>query len=225
MGEYYDWVNVDKKQYLVPMEFGHGSKITESCWYHAEVLGALYSLLSSDWKGDHIAFIGDEAKVPLAPKNETLRRLQKQCMDDSQNRGIDGYILDEYICVSGLFRAAEVEVREEIGNILDEPDYFHNWYGIDPANPYDGLFERELVFFRYVINHDRKEYYDTEHTCWRRTSNKMDPLPLLLAYGRMTGNEEKPGLWLGDRLEVTNNIPGNDYRDITDSHIWDDEWD
>lgn len=30
MGEYYNWVNVDKKEYISPCDFGFGNKRTES---------------------------------------------------------------------------------------------------------------------------------------------------------------------------------------------------
>lgn len=30
MGEYYNWVNVDKKEYISPSDFGYGSKFHES---------------------------------------------------------------------------------------------------------------------------------------------------------------------------------------------------
>ncbi|MCR5566496.1 MAG: hypothetical protein K6F61_06560 [Clostridiales bacterium] len=217
MGEYYDWVNVDKKQYLIPMEFGHGSKLYESCWYHADVLGALYSLLSSEWKGDHIMFLGDECgSIRADIQNETLRRFRAQCTGD----GKLWYWPDEYRCMSGLFKAAEKEVREEIRIILEEPENFDNIYRIDPANPYKGLFEREPVWFRYVVNHARKEYYDTERTRWTDGGHKMDPLPLLLAYGRMTLQEEECGRWLGAVITVTDQMPGDGYTDLSESNCW-----
>lgn len=223
MGEYYDWVNVDKKQYLIPMEFGHGCKIYESCWYQADVLGALYSLLSNEWKGDHIVYLGEDAKVPKAAGNETLRRIRQQCLEDNQDRGVYDYYIEEYKCLSGLFKAAEEEVRKEIGIILRDPiHYSPNQYGIDLSDPYKGLFNRELAFFRYVINRDRKEYYDTKRTRWQVSGNRVDPLPLLMAYGRMTGQEENPGLWLGDFIDVSDTQPGEEYTDISDSCVWED---
>ena len=219
MGEYYDWVNVDKDQYLVPMEFRHGSKRFESCTRHAEVLGALYSLLSREWKGDHIIFLGDEAEIPENPQNETLRILRQKVLAVPEG-GMDGYTLDRCTCVSGLFKAAETEVREEIGLIIEGG--CHNWYGINIENPYKGLFERDWRFFRYVVNHDKKEYYDTDNVYWKDTDMLMDPLPLLLIYGRMTENEKRAGRWLGDRIAATDQMPGDEYTDISASRCWED---
>lgn len=69
MGEYYDWVNVDKKQYLCPCDFNLGSKYMESAWWDYNILGALYSLLSKEWKGDRVLFLGDYFTVT---ENEKL---------------------------------------------------------------------------------------------------------------------------------------------------------
>lgn len=56
MGEYYSWINVDKKEYICPSDFDLGSKLYESLLVWNHCLGALYNLLSSDWKGDFIIF-------------------------------------------------------------------------------------------------------------------------------------------------------------------------
>lgn len=34
MGEYYDWVNVDRKEYICPSDFGMGNKLLESSNRH-----------------------------------------------------------------------------------------------------------------------------------------------------------------------------------------------
>lgn len=56
MGEYYRWVNVDKKEYLCPSDFDYGSKLHESMHKRNAVLCALRELLSSDWKNDRVFF-------------------------------------------------------------------------------------------------------------------------------------------------------------------------
>ncbi len=133
---------------------------------------------------------------------------------------IYSFYLDYYTNVSGLFKEAEEEVREEIGIILEDTG-IHNWYGIDPAHPYRGLFQREGQFFRYVINENRKEYYDTEYTCLLESGSKLDPLPFLLSYGENASYDKYAGIWLGDIISVSNKQPCYAYKDITDSHIWD----
>lgn len=221
MGEYYDWVNVDKRQYLKPGDFGHGSKRFESWWYRDAILGAVHSLLATEWKGDHIVFIGDYADRAEYVENETINRIRKQMHDIHYEYDIYSFYLDHYINVSGWFKDAEAEVREEIGNILEDSS-IHNWYGIDPARPYRGLFQREGQFFRYVINESRREYYDTEYTTVQDGKYKIDPLPFLLSCGEKASYDKYAGIWLGDIISVSNREPYW-YRDITDSNIWEPE--
>ena len=64
MGEYFDWVNVNKREYICPGDFDYGNKFHESRHKNNPVLCALYELLSGRWKGDPVVFLGDEAKIP-----------------------------------------------------------------------------------------------------------------------------------------------------------------
>ena len=74
MGEYYDWVNVDRKEYISPVDFDYGSKRYESMWERGNsFLCALRELLSKEWAGDHVLFLGDESPIPADTENETLR--------------------------------------------------------------------------------------------------------------------------------------------------------
>ncbi len=75
MGEYYDWVNVDKKEYICPSDFNLGNKLYETAFAGNHLLGALYSLLSSEWKGDSIIFLGDETNITEKETNPVLRSL------------------------------------------------------------------------------------------------------------------------------------------------------
>ena len=49
MGEYYDWVNVDRKEYISPNDFDFGNKRTESLVRRNVFLCALRDLLSKEW--------------------------------------------------------------------------------------------------------------------------------------------------------------------------------
>ncbi len=75
MGEYYDWVNVGKKEYICPSDFNLGNKLYETAFAGNHLLGALYSLLSSEWKGDSIIFLGDETNITEKETNPVLRSL------------------------------------------------------------------------------------------------------------------------------------------------------
>ena len=80
MGEYYEWVNIDKKEYISPYDFDLGNKLYESDYAGNPLLGALYNLLSSDWKGDTIIFLGDQTPVEETDDNPVLQRLYKESM-------------------------------------------------------------------------------------------------------------------------------------------------
>mgnify|MGYP001772577394 FL=1 len=47
MGQYYCWVNVDKKEYLCPADFDLGNKLHESMSADNALLRALLELLSA----------------------------------------------------------------------------------------------------------------------------------------------------------------------------------
>ena len=53
MGEYYDWVNVDRKEYINPNDFDFGNKKHESMGRGNVFLCALRELLSKEWEGVH----------------------------------------------------------------------------------------------------------------------------------------------------------------------------
>ncbi len=218
MGEYYSWVNVDKKQYIQPVNFDEGSKLFETSLVTNPLFGALSSLLANEWKKDHIAFIGDYAPVPENPDNETLKILVSGLLSYDPNTDIDGYITDVFQDVSGLFKAAEPDVRPDIEWMVEHDDFENNYYHVDRKDPFKGLFSRDLAFYRYVINQSRKEYFDTQNTrTWHIDSN---PLVVLLGYGRNTAYYKHVGLWLGGTIEVSDSKPSDEYRDIG----WDYNW-
>ena len=178
MGEYFNWVNVDKKEYICPGDFDYGNKHYESCHRKGEVLLALKNLLANEWKGCRVVWLGDESSMP---KNK-----------------------------SGLFKLAEKNVREEKEFFLQEIQSGNknecNEYGIDPENPFKGLFQREGQKFKYTINFTKKVYYSFEETKILYQSGEecdyADALPELLGYGRSL----TPGPWLGDVIGVSNEI-------------------
>ena len=54
MGQYYNWVNITKKEYLNPGDFGYGHMRSESTAVGNAVLLALYELIDTDWSGDEL---------------------------------------------------------------------------------------------------------------------------------------------------------------------------
>ncbi len=226
MGEYYDWVNIDKKEYICPCDFNLGNKLHESAFAGNHFLGALYNLLSSDWKGDAIVFLGDQTHIMEKDSNLVLRRLsaEKQTWDE---HGYDwDYVAETYRCVSGLFKASEKEVRHEIECFLKYDDFSYNPYRVRKEAPYEGLFMRGSCFFRYTINHSKKEFFDIENTRLTYTNKegvlitRINPLPLLMAF---PGSEYDrcTGLWLGDQIEVSDEKPSSEYKDMSADYGWD----
>ena len=206
MGEYFNWVNVNKKEYLCPADFDLGSKSRESSHKDNPLLQALYALLSTRWKGDQIIFLGDEAKLPFETPCSVLNILNKQ----AEPGDYFDYICVNYRNASGLFKEAEEQVREAIADWLidrqsDRFDY-HNEYGIDLQDPYAGLFILYGKSFSYIVNHSKRVYYSPEKTRISYSDGVrcgwLDPLPILMGYGRSVNT----GLWLGDVIGVSNEV-------------------
>ena len=215
MGEYYNWVNVDKREYLCPGDFGYGNKAHESMHRDSTPLLALHALLCDRWKGNRVVWFGDECSVPAQFPNNLIQTLFNQ----SEAFGYPGDAFDmfceSYRNVSCLFKEAEENVREEIGFYLE--DYredgkldHYNEYGIDLDHPFDGLFLMIGERYKYTLNHTKKIYYTLNETnilYLDGTKNEYsDPLPILMGYGRVLD----PGKWLGDVIGVSD-FPPEEY--------------
>lgn len=114
MGEYFDWVNVNKREYICPGDFDYGNKFHESLHKNNSVLRGLYELLSRRWKGDPVVFLGDEAEISKDTPYGLLRDLLAQAGTNHYH----DFICENYRNVSYLFRDAEKEVREGISNYI-----------------------------------------------------------------------------------------------------------
>lgn len=211
MGEYYDWVNVDKREYICPNDFNYGNKLHETTWPGNEFLLALRELLSNEWAGDHVFFMGDEVSIPEDAENETLRIIYRHTLETTKPGDPYEAVIENYRNVSCLFHAAEAEVRREILFYLEGLESgvpnLHNEYGIDPLSPFEGLFLRNGRDFPFTVNHTKKVCYSLEKTEIISFDNERldhsDPLPLLMCYGRVTD----PGAWLGDIIGVAEEVP------------------
>lgn len=78
MGEYYKWVNIDKKEYITPRDFDYGNKFHESMNKDSAPLHALHVLLANEWMGNRVLWFGDEMRVTEHFPNEALRILYAQ---------------------------------------------------------------------------------------------------------------------------------------------------
>ena len=235
MAEYYDWVNIDKNEYLSPDDFGYSPRAFGSHSPDCNFLGALYELISTNWKGDRIVYLGDETTVPDDVDAEAPEWISDAYLREKIGKWIKADIAEDYRNVSCLFKAAS-DAREEFRQIIRdgfESDYYH----MDRNDPYKGMFIREPAFFRYTVNLTRKEYFDLEITefqeCfiprrkkWEKEKEPVysffdfNPLLILLGYGKKINLCREAGRWIGDRIEVTDEIPPEGYRDISKAFVW-----
>ena len=225
MGEYYNWVNVDRKEYICPSDFGMGNKLLESSSHHNGFLCAFKELLESEWKNSHIVFLGDSKELTQDDNNATISMLYKHSEESGyKGNGIDT-IIETYSNISGWFSASEKEVRHEIEYYLKELEIGEknpfNEYSVNPADPYKNLFLRHGKEFKYTINYSKKEYISLDGTKFFSLSYDLD-LPeneRLLSPKRIEETETDPisylmrhgydgiGDWVGDIIGVSNEIP------------------
>jgi len=210
MGEYYNWVNVDRKEFICPADFDYGNKSHESSHRESDVLRALRDLLDNEWKGCRVFWMGDECSIPEKIAPELFSLIAAHCAELGYDGDMFDTVCESYKNVSGLYKTAEKMVREEIGYFLEElasGNNDRNEYGIDPENPFDGLFQREGKDFKYIINHTKKVCYSFEKTRILYQNGDIneytDPLPILLGYGRVM----EPGAWLGDVVGASDVLP------------------
>ena len=211
MGEYFNWVNVDRKEYLCPSDFNLGNKLHESMYRENPLLCALRDLLSHEWKDNKILFLGDECE---APENNIASEIFQLLYFHSEQIGYAGNFFDtireSYRNISCLFKDAEIKVRKNIDHYLKDgkSDFLscYNEYGIDINHPFDGLFLRTGKNFRYTINFTKKECYSPGITKILYLDGSkceyLDPLPILMGYGRT----KPPGAWLGNVIGAADEI-------------------
>ena len=204
MGVDYFWVNIDKHEYLNPIDFDEGGRLYQTLFAYNSLTGALYNLLSSDWKGDTFLFLGDETMISERNNHQVLSQLRAKRIRDQRFIYEIDYIEEAYRCVSGMFTKTKDEIMKEIRYKLKDGTYNSNL-----EVPFDVLFQRESRFFRYTINHTKMEYFDIEQTFIDEFN--FNPLPLLMGYSR----NKDPGRWIGDEIEVSDNLCVSGYRNIS----------
>lgn len=195
MGEYYNWINVNKREYICPADFGYGNKFCESIHKDSIPLCALHTLLNDEWKGDHVLWFGDECSVFDSPSCNIIRTLYAQSVKFGYPGDAFDMICETYKNVSRLFKEAEEE-----------------------TNPFEGLFVKRGRRYKYTINHTKKVYYSLDEIAVlypdHTRSDFLDPLPILMGYGRVTD----PGEWIGDIIGVSDQRP-KEYELLTELRI------
>ncbi len=214
MGEYYNWVNVDKREYLCPNNFGYGNKLHESMHKDSLTITALHVLLNDEWKGNRVVWLGDECdEVTPDSDYEIIRYLYSQIKEHHSRDDYFDMICEEYKNISCLFKSAEKVVRNEVRIYLESLKeentgyQMRNEYGIDVNNPFENMFHKSGRRFKYTVNHTKRVYYSLDETRILEQNNNerkdLDPLPLLMGFGRSTDS----GLWLSDIIGVADQPP------------------
>lgn len=213
MGEYFCWVNVDRKEYLSPCDFGLGNKRFESMARDNELLRALRELLSDEWKNCQVLFLGDECYAPEKPYERIFEKMFKQTVKKPYNGYLNDILIEHYKDVSCWFSVTEKEIKGEVEYYIARNEFCKDniWGIIDPCDPFRNLFQKRGMSFRYTLNHSKKIGYSLDETTTRYSDgthdDKIDPLPWLMGYGRSL----EPGQWLGDVIGVSDAFP-DDYR-------------
>ena len=104
MGEYYNWINVDKKEYICPGDFDYGNKFHESMHKDSIPLHALHILLANEWRGDRILWFGDECPVSEHFPNAVIQILYAQSAEFGHPGDVFDMIYESYRNVSCLFK-------------------------------------------------------------------------------------------------------------------------
>ncbi len=205
MGQYFMWINFDKRQYLDDDMFPDGLKATESAYVGSPKTDAAATLLGTIWRGDLVVFAGEYL--------DDIRELATPGRDDGLLRVAD-YPIDHYDItydfkdVGGRLSCA----RDQVGTVVGSDEFGEKLV----YRPYEGPFDIEVEHHRYVVNESKREYYDRERTdpsFWPHSN--IGPLPLLLKNILGTSRRRRQGtararraLGWRPRLSVTRGAHG-----------------
>lgn len=67
MGQYFEWVNFDKREIIATDPWPNGQKLHECAYIGCPETDAVLTMLAGDWAGDLVVFLGDYARF----KDET----------------------------------------------------------------------------------------------------------------------------------------------------------
>lgn len=101
MGQSFDIVNVAKKVFVSPHDWGHGYKLPEFS-RSFDTLAVLYKLLSTDgetggWKNSRVAFIGDESSFWQKNDIEDFRPMAHSHFQSIAKKGLKRLNASDYV--------------------------------------------------------------------------------------------------------------------------------
>ena len=180
MGQYYEIINVDKKQYFYPHDWDNGMKLMEFSYIGNNMVHKLIRLLQNEWHGDHVYVVGDyasdAAKADPAPVwLDAYRNGMCQLHIDLTNDPTD---LQSY-ADNHFTKIMPSEKDKQVPESLDEMGY------------------------RFIYNHGTQEYIDLaacpiewpwyDKDTGEAGVTKVCPLTLLLAMGNGEGGGDYYG--------------------------------
>ncbi len=196
MGQYFLWYNHEKKAYVDAFDFNDNVKISGYIHTSTEINNVLLMYLMNEWKGTRVVCFGD-----YWDPDETSNPFLKHIYEDIHDCPWD-YAQDHFENVAVYFKDSwKEEFISEYERCLEYGDEYH---GPDLSDP--RCFTRDVEFVKYVINHDKHEYFDrfTKHRVDNPVISRwFDPTALLLLAGGGY-NEPQFGMWIGDDVEATN---------------------
>ncbi len=213
MGQYFWWVNLDKKEYIESSPWKCGLKLVENCYVGNEKTDAALTLLSKDWEGDRVVFLGDYAD--FTDEDDPFR---KAFWDELNGMVAGDYLFDDLTDITGKF--ACVKSRPNCSYYDEETDSY---------KAYDGPFDTDIVHFRYVVDETLGEYVDRKSTPVRFIDEngkiiRYDPVPELMSSDLFNEPEinEFTGRWFGHKIKPTNVSPDESYKRIAQRRTY---WD
>jgi hypothetical protein len=114
-------------------------------------------LLADRWKGDRLIRYGCEGLETPLDGRPFLKEIEGVCVEDRYYESKD---------IAGLFE----ETRGELYDAYDENGEYIG------EKRREGPFELKLEWYRYVINTERKQFYDRERTAVQAWDRKTSPI-------------------------------------------------
>ena len=210
MSAYYGWVNATKMEYLGNGPFACSVGIVENCHFPNDRTDVALTLLASRWHGDLVAYVSDYTHLEKL-EGKGFRRMAELIPENPLD-----YIEDNGTDVGGLFSCFKGE--KWYFPTEDDPD-------AEFMHPYQGPFDQEPTFYRYVVNETRKEYIDRMGGRLLSSANGKtileDVIPAILGdtnYLDHLGQEVSEGPWVGEVVAPANDRPGPDFTDVTQDY-------
>lgn len=214
MGEYFAWANIDKQERLEMGALSGAYKKFTSCYVGNFEIDAVCTLLADRWKGDTIAFLGDESTDYWPDMSPEALRYKEE-----ESPVFLDYVEDFYRDVTGDFKQAKGKTHL----VATEAKV--------TKAPYEGSFDKDIVRYRYVVNHTKKLFYDRKKTpiigvgqhslIPEAGIERFDPLPGLFSKNSFLGtilnhdNLQFMVSWVGDFVEPSHNVPPENYLDVS----------